>query len=149
MTQGNEMDRGSNPSDVEQQTLRELAASVQPEVHDFSNEWDAFSVIFTVASGIDGLTLQQVDPVFYVKSGAFAPAVFSRHALEEPAVRYVEARSNGRPFEMAVVFFTYDTDSKGIVTRVFWDNDAVTFLVNPDSWASVAQAANPYREKKA
>ena len=126
MTQGNEMDRGSNPSDVEQQTLRELAASVQPEVHDFSNEWDAFSVIFTVASGIDGLTLQQVDPGFYVKS-----------------------RSNGRPFEMAVVFFTYDTDSKGIVTRVFWDNDAVTFLVNPDSWASVAQAANPYREKKA
>lgn len=148
MTQDNPVSN-NNGSAVEQDALRALAAAVQPEVHDFPNEWDAFSVIFTVAAGIDGLSLQQVDPVFYVKSGAFAPGVFSRHALEEPAVRYVEARSNGRPFEMAVVFFTYDTDSKGIVTRVFWDNEAVTFLVNPDSWASVAQAANPYREKKA
>ena len=69
--------------------------------------------------------------------------------LEKPAVNYVQARANGRPFEMAVAFFTYDKESKGIETRVFWDNEAVTFLVNPDSWASVAQAANPYREKKA
>ncbi|WP_157457051.1 hypothetical protein [Dermabacter vaginalis] len=136
-------------SAAEQEALRALAAAVQPEVHDFPNDWDAFSVIFTVAAGIDGLTLQQVDPVFYVKSGAFAPSVFSRFALEEPAVNYVQARANGRPFEMAVAFFTYDKDSKGIETRVFWDNEAVTFLVNPDSWASVAQAANPYREKKA
>ncbi|KDS92981.1 hypothetical protein QP880_08545 [Dermabacter hominis] len=147
MTQDNPV--SNNGSAVEQETLRALAAAVQPEVHDFPNEWDAFSVIFTVAAGIEGLTLQQVDPVFYVKSGAFAPGVFSRRALEEPAVNYVQARANGRPFEMAVAFFTYDRESKGIETRVFWDNEAVTFLVNPDSWASVAQAANPYREKKA
>lgn len=140
-----EGDRSSDATNA----LRELASAIQPEVHDFPNAWDAFSVIFTVASGIDGLTLQQVDSVFYVKSGAFAPGVFSRHVLEKPAVRYVDARAEGRPFELAVVFFTYDKDSKDIETRVFWDSDAVTFLVNPDSWASVAQAANPYREKKA
>lgn len=141
---------GSNDlSHNEDKRLRELAEALQPEVQDFTGEWDAFTVVFTVAEGLDGLTLQQVDPIFYLKNGAFTHGVFSRKILEVSAVQYVEARSHDRPFDIAVAFFTYDTETKGIETRVFWDNEAVTFLVTPDTWTSVAQAANPYREKKA
>lgn len=131
------------------QRLRELAEAIKPEVRGFTGQWDSFSVVFTVATGLDGLTLQQVDPVFYLESGAFTHGVFSRHVLEKPAVRYIETRTDGRPFQVAVFFFTYIEETKDIETRMFWDQDAVPFLVIPDSWASVAQAANPYREKKA
>lgn len=139
----------SNTSSLTDQRLRELAEAIKPEVSDFTGQWDAFSVVFTVATGLDGLILQQVDPVFYLDSGAFTHAVFSRHVLENPAVRYVETRTDDRAFQMAVFFFTYIEETKGIETRMFWDQDAAPFLVTPESWASVAQAANPYREKKA
>ena len=148
MTQNPSHDSSSLSRDADKR-LRELAEALQLDVQDFTGEWDAFTVVFTVANGLDGLTLQQVDPIFYLKDGAFTHGVFSRRLLEVPVVRYVEALSHDRPFDIAVIFFTYDTATKGIETRVFWDNEAVTFLVTPDTWASVAQVANPYREKKA
>lgn len=148
MTQNPSHDSSSLSRD-EDKRLRELAEALQLDVQDFIGEWDAFTAVFTVADGLDGLTLQQVDPIFYLKNGAFTHGVFSRKILEVPVVRYVEARSHDRPFDIAVVFFTYDAETKGIETRVFWNNEAVTFLVTPDTWTSVAQVANPYREKKA
>lgn len=133
------------PSSDRDELLHELIAALQPEVRDFPGEWDAFTVAFTAASGLDGITLQQVDPVFYLKNGAFAHGVFSRSVLEPAAVRYIEASAGEKPFELAVAFVTYVEETNKIQARIFMNEEAVPMLITPDSWAAVAQAANPFR----
>ena len=76
MTQNPSHDSSSLSRD-EDKRLRELAEALQLDVQDFTGEWDAFTAVFTVADGLDGLTLQQVDPIFYLKNGAFTHGVLS------------------------------------------------------------------------
>ena len=137
---------GDAGSEVER-LLTQLVSLIHDEVSEFSGSWDGFNVAFTFAAGLEGTALQQVDPIFYVESGAFTHGVFSRSRLEDAAVAYINARA-GKKFDLAMLFVMFTKTQGDVVARVFWEQDAVPLLITPDSWASVAQAANPYREKK-
>lgn len=138
---------GDSSNEVER-LLAQLVSLIRDEVYDFSGTWDGFNVAFTFAAGLEGTALQQVDPIFYVESGAFTHGVFSRSRLEDAAVAYINARA-GRTFDLAMLFVMFTKSQGDVVARVFWEQDAVPLLITPESWASVAQAANPFREKKA
>lgn len=138
----------SDESNEVERLLADLVSLIRDEVSEFSGTWDGFNVAFAFASGLDGTALQQVDPIFYVQSGAFTHGVFSRSRLEDAAVAYIDARA-GKKFDLAMLFVMFTKSQGDVVARVFWEQDAVPLLITPDSWASVAQAANPYREKKA
>ncbi|MBL7285392.1 hypothetical protein FPH17_11195 [Corynebacterium godavarianum] len=132
----------------EDQRLRELASAIQPIVQAFPAQWDAFSVVLAVTDDSNGLRLHQVDPFFYRQDGSYASTEFSREALEPAAVRYAEASAPTRPFGLGVIFFTYSTHTKDILTNRFWGQDAQGFVITPESRDSIAWTANPFRPRR-
>lgn len=125
------------------EALNALLAQIRGDRAISHTQWEGFAVVFQGDSYELGGRCRQVDVILYTPGQDPGYAHASRRALAPEAVTLFMAMADGRSFDQVVVAVTYRDDTRQMETNMFWNEDANPFMINPDTWHTIAGQLNP------
>ena len=131
---------------VQSEALQGMLGHIRSDLDSNSDgSWQGYAAVYHVTSDGVSVRLDQLDLITYDPGHDPGHVVMARYRSAPTATRFVAAAAHGRPFSQAVVAVTYRRDTRDMRADLFWDGDADPYLIDPDTWHTVAAALDPFR----